>query len=127
MLKFQQMVILSLVAGLLLLQIAPANCRRKSRSRSRNGNGDGNGYGNGAVTPSPPAPGNSGIAVNVVDLTNFLIQGFFDFLIGILASIGVCIPQCISAADCISCFALTLPPPPALPAGIIDPGTVTVS
>lgn len=117
MLKFQQILILSLVMGIMLMQIAPAVSRR--RSRSRNGNGD--------VQPAPAAETSSGISVNIVDLTNFLLQGFFDFLIGILTAIGVCIPQCLTAADCIGCFALTLPPPPALPAGIIDPGTVRVS
>lgn len=68
----------------------------------------------------------TGLSINVINLTNFLVQGLFDYMIGILAAIGLCIPLCVDAEDCINCFALALPPPPAVPASIIESGSATV-
>lgn len=136
MLKFQQYLILALVMGLMLMQVAPAAARRRTKkTRGSNGNsndnsnGDGNGSGNGnggGGGGGAVVGGQTTVGINVVDLTNFLVQGFFDFLLGILAAIGLCIPLCNTAADCLNCFVLTLPPPPVLPASVIDPGNAQI-
>ena len=115
MLKLQQIVILSLVMGLLLMQVGPAVSRRSSSS------------GTSASTGTASTEDSTAIAIDIVNLTNFLIQSLFDFFVGILSSIGLCIPQCVDATDCVNCFALSIPPPPALPANIIDPSTITVN
>lgn len=155
MLKTQQYLILTLVMGLMLLQATPSLARRSRSSKSSksyyshsysnggNGNGDngnggnggndgnggngnggdGNGDGNGGMAPVGTQ---TTVGINVVDLTNFLVQGFFDFLIGILASIGLCIPQCATADLCLGCFVISLPPPPVVPASVIDPGNAQI-
>lgn len=131
--------------GLLLLQVAPVVSRHAHKTKTKSGK---SGYEESTTVEdeesttvedeesttvedeeeeaTEAAVANTGVSINVIDLTNFLVQGLFDYMIGILSAIGICIPLCVDAVDCINCFALALPPPPAVPASIIESGSATV-
>lgn len=135
MLNFQRYIILALVMGLLLVQIHPAISRKSKSSKSESSSSSTSEESTEEEEPSEEtetaapsvAPSESSdVSIDIVGLSNFLVQGFFDFFIGILSAIGICIPQCAVAEDCINCFAVTFPPPPAVPADIINAGNAQV-
>ena len=52
---------------------------------------------------------------DVVAITNFLVEGYCNFTVGLLGAFGSCVPLCADAVTCIGCFALTIPQPPVFP------------
>ena len=107
MLKPRQCLLVSLAMGLLMIQIAPSFGRRSSSSGS-----------------SESSESDSVTCTSMVDpedLANTLVQGAFDYLIGLLVAFALCLDGiCAVQTDCFACFAATFPPPPTLSEGLLD-------
>lgn len=113
MLKFRQLLLLTLAMGVL---INSAFCRRSRTSHTHRTGTEVTGTGTGTGTETGVTCTTS---VNVTDLSNFVIQSLADIIFGVLAAVGLCIPLCTEVADCILCFAESLPPPPVIPSDLV--------
>ena len=97
----KKLIFLAIVAGILMVQLAPAFARHTGTGGTGDDDDD---------DDQVPA-----VVLDTICLLNFIIQATFDLIAQILASLGSCLPCDAGVGPCIACFAATAPVPPTIP------------
>ena len=97
----KKLIFLAIVAGILMMQLAPAFARHTGTG----GTGDDDDEET-AMTPQ----------LDLACLFNFGLQAFFTFVTQVLTAVGACVPTCdTGVGPCFACFATNFPAPPTIP------------
>ena len=127
----QRLLIVTLVAGILLIQLTPMAQAKPAKDRAnRNGvqlrEGTGNtGTGTGTGTDTGDG-GDSGVdaVLCLIGIANFVIGQINTILPGVLLGVSTCITVCNGgdAAACVACVASAIPAIPTIPTSIAGCG-----
>ncbi len=105
----KKLIFVWIVAGLLLVQLAPA-LTMKSKSSSRHGSRS-----RASEVEEPEVESEVTQTFDFVCFFNFLVQSIFDAAGQILVGLGACLPCDKGLGECALCLANYIPVPPAIP------------